>query len=63
MTLFKEAEEQRDHFKLLLHDTQIERDQLKQKLMLAEERENGLKMMLCAIMLVFVFWKSVTWMW
>ena len=62
MTLFKEAEEQRDHFKLLLHDTQIERDQLKQKLILAEERENVLKMMLCAIMLVFVPWKSVTWM-
>ncbi|KAM3284444.1 hypothetical protein P3S67_023243 [Capsicum chacoense] len=29
MTSFKEAEEQRNHFKLLLHDTQIERDQLK----------------------------------
>ena len=57
MTLFKEIEEQRDHFKLLLHDTQIERDQLKQKLILAEERENVLKMMLCAIMLVFFLWK------
>ena len=62
MTLFKEAEEQRDHFKVLLHDTKIERDQLKQKLILAEERENVLKMMLCAIMLEFVLWKSVTWM-
>lgn len=62
MTLFKEVEEQRDHIKLLLHDTQIERDQLNQTLILAEERENVLKMMLCAIMLVFVLWKSVTWM-
>ena len=57
MTLFKEAEEQMDHFKVLLHDTKIERDQLKQKLILVEERENGLKMMFCAIMLNSFFEK------
>ena len=54
MNLFKEAEEKRYHLKVLLHDTQIERDQLKQKLILTEERKNDLKMMLCAIVLVFV---------
>ncbi|KAK4730933.1 hypothetical protein R3W88_023921 [Solanum pinnatisectum] len=60
LNLFKEAEEQRDHFKGLLKDTEKDRDQLKQKLILDEEKEKGLKIMLYGLLLVVVFWKCVT---
>ncbi|KAK4724228.1 hypothetical protein R3W88_027007 [Solanum pinnatisectum] len=59
LTLFKEAKEQRDHFKGLLKDTEIDRDQLKQRLILAEEKEKGLKIILYGLLLVVAFWKCL----
>ena len=60
LTLFKEAEEQRDHFKGLLKEIENDRDQLKKRLILAEEKEKGLKNILCCLLLLFALWKSVT---
>ncbi|XP_049378199.1 uncharacterized protein LOC125842978 [Solanum stenotomum] len=60
MTFLKEVEEERNHLKVLLKDAEIDRDQLKEMLILEEEKEKGLKAILCGLFLVFAFWKCVT---
>ncbi|KAK4716158.1 hypothetical protein R3W88_014496 [Solanum pinnatisectum] len=60
MTFLKEAEEQMNNFKVLLKDDEIDRDQLKERLILTEQKEKRLKTILCGLFLVFAFWKCVT---
>ncbi|PHU10857.1 hypothetical protein BC332_22717 [Capsicum chinense] len=59
MTLYRESEHKIDHFKGLLKDVEIERDQLKHKLAMAEEKEKGMKFMVYGLQLVLAFWKGV----
>ncbi|KAF3625700.1 hypothetical protein FXO38_29637 [Capsicum annuum] len=59
MTLYRESEHKIDHLKGLLKDVEIERDQLKHKLAMAEEKENGMKFMVYGLLLVLTFWKGV----
>jgi len=60
LNLFKEVLEQRDHFEGLLKDSEIDRNQLKQRLTLAKEKDKGLKTILYGLFLVIAFWKGVT---
>lgn len=60
MIFLKEAEEQRNHLKVLLKDAEIDQDQLKKRLILVEEKEKRLKVILCGLFFVFAFWKFVT---
>lgn len=52
MTLLKEAKEQRDYLKRFLKEVEMERDQVKQRLILAEEKEKGLKNSLYGLLLL-----------
>ena len=60
MTFLKEAEEQSSHLKVLLQDAEIDRDHLKERLILAEDKEKRLKVILCGLFLAFPFYKCVT---
>ncbi|PHT66897.1 hypothetical protein T459_31322 [Capsicum annuum] len=55
MTLYRESEHKIDHLKRLLKDVVIERDQLKHKLAMAEEKEKGMKFMVYGLLLVLDF--------
>ena len=59
MTLYRESEHKIDHLKGLLKDVEIERDQLKHRLAMAEEKEKGMKIMVYGLLLVLAFWKGV----
>ncbi|PHT77032.1 hypothetical protein T459_20554 [Capsicum annuum] len=59
MTLYRESEQWIDHLKGLLKDVEIERDQLKHKLAMAEEKKKGMKFMVYGLLLVLAFWKGV----
>ncbi|PHT37795.1 hypothetical protein CQW23_21368 [Capsicum baccatum] len=59
MTLYRESEHKIDHLKGLLKDIEIERDQLKHKLAMAEEKEKGMKFMVYGLLLDLAFWNGV----
>lgn len=53
MTLFKKAKDTRDHFKVLLRNTKIKREQLKQWLIVVEKEENRPRMVMYGVLVVF----------
>lgn len=55
MTLFREFEDNVDHLKGRLKDTEIRLDHLRKRLVVAEEKENDLKIMLYSILLILTF--------
>ncbi|PHU17629.1 hypothetical protein BC332_13324 [Capsicum chinense] len=59
LTLYKESKHKIDHLKGLLKDVKIERDQLKHRLAMAEEKEKSMKIMVYGLLLVLAFWKGV----
>ncbi|PHT41894.1 hypothetical protein CQW23_20748 [Capsicum baccatum] len=52
MILYRESEHKIDHLKGLLKDVEIERDQFKHKLAMAEENEKGMKFMVYDLLLI-----------
>ena len=59
MTLLKEDEEQKNYLKGSLKKIKMERDQLKHRLILIEQKKNGLQKLLYGLLLVLAFWKGV----
>ncbi|PHU26751.1 hypothetical protein BC332_05083 [Capsicum chinense] len=59
MILDRESEHKIDHLKGLLKNIEIEKDQLKHKLAMAEEKEKGMKIIVYGLLLVLAFCKGV----
>ena len=55
MNFLKEVKGQRNHLKVLLQDAERDRDRLKERLILAEQKEKRLKTVFCDLFLVFSF--------